>query len=248
MDQTPRGEPIGCLALLVGLAALALVASTTSPGRRLASTVWPAPAESPPSAGASDVAGGGASGSLAAEIESLREEARRVREERMTARKERMAAIAGGYGEGGRRQYRRIALRNTCRYAIAVALHYRDLDDSPVTRGWWEVAPGGSLTTDAMTRDASFFLYAENQRVGRTWDGEGQADALALPISDEKFDLVDGEPLLFRAPRTVSFAKRATGTEWTDALETFECPVEEAPPKGAVARPPSSAGQGPRQR
>ena len=41
------------------------------------------------------------------------------------------------------------------------------------------------------------------------------------------------------------FAKRDTGPQWTDALETFECPVEEAPPRGTVAKPPS-AGQGPR--
>jgi uncharacterized membrane protein len=248
MDQKPRGEPVGCVALLVGLAALALAASTSAPGRWLLGPLAPGPAGPAPAAAGSTTGGGvEAPGSPAATaaIEALREETRRARGERMATRKERMLVVAADYGEGERRQYHRIRLRNTCRYPVAVALHYRDIDDSPVTRGWWEVAPGDSVTADAMTRDTAFYLYAENQAAGRKWDGEGRADALALVISDEKFDQLEGEPTLFRAPRTVSFAKRETGPQWTDALETFECPVEEAPPKGTVAKPPS-AGQGPR--
>jgi uncharacterized membrane protein len=249
MNHSSRGEPVGCLALLVGVAALLLASSATAPGHRLLSSLWPRLAGSPPSGvGATTSAAPAGSGqAVAGEIEALREETRRARDERMSARKERMLAIAARYGEGERRQYHRIALRNTCRYAIAVALHYRDLDDSTLTRGWWEVAPGGSVTTDAMTRDAVFHLYAENQAVGRTWDGEGAEDALPLVIGDEKFDLLEGETPLFRAPRSVSFAKRDAGRAWTDALETFECPVEEAPPRGSVAKPPP-AGQGARSR
>jgi uncharacterized membrane protein len=247
MDQKPRGEPVGCVALLVGLAALVIAASTTAPGRRLLGPLAPGLAGPPPAPAGRTVGVEAPGGSAAtAEVEALREEMRRARDERMTARKERMLAIAARYGEGERRQYHRIRLRNTCRYPVAVALHYRDIDDSAVTRGWWEVAPGDSVTTDAMTRDGAFYLYAENQAVGRRWDGEGSGDALALELGDEKFDQLEGEPHLFREPRTVSFAKRDTGPQWTDALETFECPVEEAPPKGTVAKPPS-AEQGPRR-
>jgi hypothetical protein len=97
-----------------------------------------------------------------------------------------------------------------------------------------------------MTRDSVYYVYAENGSVGRTWDGHGRADALELAISDDKFDQLDGEPFVFRSPRTVSFAKYTAGVEWTDPEETFECPVEETPPPGSVARPPSAA-QGPRQ-
>jgi hypothetical protein len=242
-DRSP-GEPVGCLALLVGLVALLVVATATGPGRRLLGSVAPgAVATLVPGAGASAVEE--QRQALDVEAEALREEARRLREERMTARKERMLAIAARHREGERRQYHRIRLDNRCRYAIAVALYYRDLDLSFVTRGWWEVAPGATMTTDAMTRDPEFYLYAENRAVGRTWDGAGQSGAIAREIGDEKFDQLDGEPLLFREPRTASFARRDTGAEWADAVETFECPVEETPPPGAVVRAPS-AEQGPR--
>ena len=72
MDQKARGEPLGCLAFLVGLAALVLGASATAPGRRLLSSLAPWLA-GPPSTGAADVAPvAGQRQSLAAEIEALR--------------------------------------------------------------------------------------------------------------------------------------------------------------------------------
>lgn len=244
MGQRSPGEPIGCVALLVGAAALVGVLSTSSAGRRLVSSIAP---------GASAPAGGrnGASEAdsrrraLDVEVDALRAETRRLRDERMSARKERMLSIAARFHDGDSRQYHRLRLRNSCRYAVAVALHYRDLDDSWVTRGWWEVAAGGSTTTDAMTREAVFYLYAENQAAGRTWEGKGAEGALSLTISDERFDQLEGEPFVYVAPRTASFAKRDSGPQWTDPVETFECPVEETPPPGTVAKPPS-ASQGPR--
>jgi hypothetical protein len=57
---------------------------------------------------------------------------------------------------------------------------------------------------------------AENQKVGRTWDGAGNRDALALTVSDEKFDLLEGDAPLFRAPRVVSFARHEAGREWAE--------------------------------
>lgn len=243
MGHRSPGEPVGCLALLVGLAALLVVATATAPGRRLLGSI--ATDVAPTLAPQSQTAVEERRLTLGAEAEALREEARRLREERMTARKERMLAIAARHREGERREYHRIRLENRCRYAIAVALYYRDLDLSYVTRGWWEVAPGATMTTDAMTRDAAFYLYAENQAVGRTWDGAGKGGAIAREIGDEKFDQLDGEPLLFRASRTASFARRDAGPRWADAVETFECPVEETPPPGTVVKAPS-AEQGPR--
>jgi hypothetical protein len=239
MSEKPRSEPVGCLALLLSLAALVLAATATEHGRRVLSPIAPSLVSPPPAHGA-------ASGSdPAKDLDTLREEIRLVREERMAARKERLRSVADGYTERGQRQYHRLAFENKCRYTIAVALRYRDIDDAVVTRGWWEVPAGDTMVTDAMTRDGAFWFYAENQSVGRTWDGSDDKDAVQVSVSDEKFDQIEGEPLVLLAPRTVSFAKRATGATWTDATETLECPVEEAPPKGAVAKPPSS-GQGPR--
>lgn len=238
MSQRPQGEPIGCLALLVAVGALA---AGTPPGRALVGSLFPG-ASTPPSTSSAP-----ASRAPAGPSEELGEELRRMRAERMSARKERMLSIAAGFRDGERREYHRLRLRNACRYTIAVALHYRDMDESWVTRGWWEIQPGATTTTDAMTRESAYYLYAENQAVGRTWDGRGTEGALELAIGDEKFDQLEGEGALFRAPRTVSFARRETGPQWGDALETFECPVEETPPPGVVAKPPSSE-QGPRRR
>jgi hypothetical protein len=242
MSERPQGEPVGCVALVVSLGALLLAATASQPGRRLLTPLFPALAASPspPAAAASP------GPDLSSELEVLRDEIRLVREERMTARKERLEAVAAGYVERGRRQYHRIALENRCRDTIAVALHYRDIDGAMITRGWWEVAAGATVITDAATRDDAFWVYAENQAVGRTWDGRGADGAASKTISDLKFDQLDGEAVILASPRSVSFAKRSTGPQWTDSTETFECPAEEAPPKGTIAKPPAS-GQGPRR-
>jgi uncharacterized membrane protein len=240
MSQQNRAEPVGCLALVVAIAALA-VAYATSAGRPSIASLVPGGSASPTPAGAppsrSTFDGG----------EELRDELRRLREERMSARKERMLSVAAGFRDGDRREYHRLRLRNACRYTVAVALRYRDLDESWISRGWWEVQPGATTTTDAMTRDPVYYLYAENQSVGRTWDGRGTEGAVLLAIGDEKFDLLEGEPGLFREARTVAFARRDSGPQWSDPVATFECPVEETPPPGTTARPPS-AEQGARQR
>lgn len=226
MSQPRQGEPVGCIALLVSIGALVFAVATVGSQRHL-----PAPA----------------SADADKDREALREEIRLVHEERMTSRKERLKAVAEELTEGDKRQYHRIALENRCRFAIAVALRYKDLDDATVSRGWWEVAAGASTVTDAMTRDGAFWVYAENQSVGRTWDGSGTEGPVDIAVSDEKFDQIEGEPVHLKTPRPVSFAKHATSTEWSDTTATFECPVEEAPPKGTIAKPPAS-GQGPRHR
>jgi uncharacterized membrane protein len=240
MSRRPPGELLGRVALVVSLGALFLAATATGPGRRLLQPLFPG------LVGRLATDDFSARPDLEADRSALREEIRLVHEERMTARKERLQSVAGEHTVDGKRQYHRIALENRCRFTIAVALRYKDIDDATVSRGWWEVPAGGSTVTDAMTRDAAFWLYAENQQVGRTWDGRDTKDAVDVAVSNEKFDQVDGEPVVLKEPRSVSFLKRATGSEWTDATETFECPVEEAPPKGTVAKPPGSAGQGPR--
>jgi hypothetical protein len=181
---------------------------------------------------------------LAKEMQGMREEARLLHEERVAMRKERMLAIAERSRKGEARLYDRIVLRSACPYDVAVALHYQDLDDAWVTRGWWVVPPRESVTTDAMTRSQVLYFYAENQGVGRVWDGTGRGGATSQTISDTRFDHVVGERFAYDGPRTVSFFRRLSGREWMDYTEVFECPVE-APP--SEASPGESPSKGPAQ-
>jgi uncharacterized membrane protein len=171
------------------------------------------------------------------------DEARRLHEERMSLRKERMLAIADRLARGEGRGYRRIVLRNACSYAVAVALRYQDLDDSWVVRGWWEIPPRGEITTDAMTRDRQVHLYAENQAVGRTWDGTGGEGALDVEITDSKFDQVEGEPFLYATSRKASFFRRDAAEGSPDITEVFECPAEALPPRSAPPSKGEAQGQ-----
>lgn len=185
---------------------------------------------------------------LADEMQAMREESRLLREERVATRKERMLAIAERRRKGGALEYDRIVLRSACPYEIAVSLHYQDLDDAWVTRGWWLVPPRESVTTDAMTRSQVLYFYAENQGVGRVWDGTGQEGSISRTVSDSRFDHVVGERFPYEAPRTVSFFRRLSGKEWMDYTEVFECPVEATPPPGSGAASPSkdrAQGQAP---
>jgi len=176
---------------------------------------------------------------LAQEMTAMREEARLLREDRVATRKERMLAIAERNRKGEARLYDRIVLRSACPYEVAVALHYQDLDDAWVTRGWWMVPPRGSVTTDAMTRSQVLYFYAENQAVGRVWDGTGSGESISQTISDSRFDHVVGERFAYEGARAVSFFRRLSGREWTDYTEVFECPVEAPPSPGSTAESPS---------
>jgi hypothetical protein len=180
---------------------------------------------------------------VADQQQRLGEERRRLRDERVALRKERMLLLADRFREGERRGHSRIVLRNTCSYAVAVALRYRDLDDAWVVRGWWEVAPKGDVTTDAMTRHREIHFYAENQAVGRTWDGTGTEGALPVTITDSRFDWLQDEPFDYDAPRTVSFYRRDAPEGLADHVEVFEC-LAEAPPQASAPPPSKGEAQG----
>ncbi len=187
---------------------------------------------------------------LADEMQAVREEARLLHEERVATRKERMLAIAERSRKGEARQYDRVVLRSACPYEVAVALHYQDLDDAWVTRGWWMLPPKKSVTTDAMTRSQVLYFYAENQAVGRVWDGTGHEGSTSQTISDTRFDHVVGERFPYEGARTVSFFRRLSGREWMDYTEVFECPVEAPPAPGSPAESPSKGpaqGEAPRR-
>src|SRR5512143_4048685 len=84
MGQRSPGEPIGCVALLVGAAAMVGVLSTSSAGRRLVSSI--APGGSAPAAGSGNEASAAdpRRRTLDAEVDALRAETCRLRDERMS--------------------------------------------------------------------------------------------------------------------------------------------------------------------
>lgn len=161
--------------------------------------------------------------------QATRAEVVKLHDERMDLRKQRIEALAEKFSVRNERSFDKLLLRNKCSHDISVALHYMDLDDSWISRGWWAVKPGETVTTDAMTRNSYVFFFGENRTAGRQWDGVGKEGSIELAIADVKFDQLDGETFVYPGPRTVSFFRRETGNTWTDFTETFECLLE-APP------------------
>jgi hypothetical protein len=226
MRAWTRGEKIGCFSLLfAGLTCVAVVASLP-PVQALFRPDRPDRTAETGHADAYRAVLEEQRQLLREETQAVREELRRLHDERIEARRGRIAGLAEELETDGKREYDTLLLHNQCAHDIAVALYYRDLDEKWITRGWWMVKPGETVTTDAMTRNAIVYFYAENQAVGRTWDGAGQADALSLAIVDARFDHLEGERWVYDEPRTVSFRRRHTGDTWQDYVEEFECFVE----------------------
>ena len=166
---------------------------------------------------------------LAEQGAAVKAELRGLYDERIKLRKERIAGIAERFTTAKGAEYDKVLLNNTCSFNIAVALYYMDLDDTWISRGWWTIAPGDTVTTDAMSRNAYLYFYAENKEQGRTWDGKGKADSLELSIVDEKFDALEGDRFVYENPRTVSFYRKKTAERWGEHTETFECLLEARP-------------------
>lgn len=172
---------------------------------------------------------------LAEQSEAVKEELRRLRDARIDLRRERIQLLADRFTVDGARQYDRVLLHNGCEVDVSVALYYLDLDESWITRGWWNVAPDETVTTDAMTRNAYLYFFAENRSVNRSWDGTGKERSMSLPIVDAKFDHLDGESFVYEGARTVSFYRRKTVDDWTDHVEEIRCYLE-------ALDPPASGG------
>lgn len=167
---------------------------------------------------------------LAEETQALREELRLLHDERIAARRDRIELIADRH-EGEVRAYDKVALENRCPFVISVAIHYRDLDDRWITRGWWNVDPGATVDTDAKTRNSVLYFFAENRSVGKSFGGDGRDDSTTQSVVDSRFDQLDDDRWAYGEPRKVSFFRRDTGKEWIDHVESFECPLEAPLPK-----------------
>jgi Protein of unknown function (DUF1036) len=176
---------------------------------------------------------------LAEQTAAARDELRRLHDERIALRQTRIEALTERYTADGDPRYDTIVLHNACSYPIDAALYYLDLDGSWITRGWWEVKAGDSVRTNAFTRNAYVYFYAENLGVGRTWDGAGKPESLTLEVVDPKFDHLAEEPFVYDDPRRVSFYRHKTADNWGDQTETFEC-FAEAPPLPPEAPEPQA--------
>lgn len=191
------------------------------------------------------------------ESAALREELRLLHEERIAARRGRIALIAKRHREGDVRAYDTIALANRCRFTVSAALHYKDLDDRWITRGWWNLEPGATVETDAVTRNSVLYFFAENRSEGKNWTGDGRDDSLTLSVVDSRFDHLDDDRWAYEEPREVAFFRRETGEDWVDHVETFDCPleaplqprprVEASPPADQPAYDPSQPLEAPPQ-
>ncbi len=160
------------------------------------------------------------------ESRALREELRLLYDERIAARRGRIDLIAQRYEEGDVRAYDTISLSNRCRFTVSVALHYNDLDDRWITRGWWNVEAGATVETDAKTRNSVLYFFAENRSKGKNWAGDGRDDSLTMSVVDSRFDHLDHDRWAYRERREVAFYRRDTAEEWVDHVETFDCPLE----------------------
>lgn len=238
MRAWTRGEKIGFFSLLVALVTCGAVVISLPPVQ-VAAGLRPDPAELAATAAAGEELSRQLleqqSKLLSEQLEINRVELRRMQEERMALRKQRIDHLAADATVKGKPQYDTIALRNECDFNVAVAIHYRDLDDAWITRGWWTIEPGAQVDTDAKTRNSLIFFYAENDAEGWRWDGEGLADSVTLSTVDARFDHLTNEPFPWPNPQQASFYQRKTGETFVAHVERFAC-LAEAPPDVAAAR------------
>lgn len=165
------------------------------------------------------------------QVQAAREQTRRLYDERIELRRQKIQLISERLERDGKREYDQILLVNRCPHDIAVAINYRDLDDKWIVRGWWNLKPGEETTTDAMTKNAMVYFYAENIPSGWKFDGSNRPGSRMLPVVDERFDYLEAETNLYPNPREVSFYQVETGTEWTEHREVFECQAEASLPE-----------------
>jgi uncharacterized membrane protein len=177
---------------------------------------------------------------LAEETAALREELRLLHDERIASRRDRIELIADRH-EGEVRAYDTIVFENRCPFVVSAAVHYKDLDDRWITRGWWNVDPGATVETDAKTRNSVLYLFAENRAASKAFDGDDLEDSTTESVVDSRFDQLDDDRWAYGEPRKVSFFRRDTGQDWVDWVETFECPLEAPLPRAprVEASPPT---------
>jgi|CXWL01.1.fsa_nt_gi uncharacterized membrane protein len=228
-------QQLGCAGVTLGGLLVAAIAIPTLLRQRAAPpTAGPqgareSPPESPP--GPSEVIDEQRK-LLAEQAAAARDEIQKLHDERIELWKLRLETKADAFVHGETTEYDTIALRNTCDVEVAVALYYRAIDETWVSRGWWTVPAGETVVTDAITRNDPIYFFAENQAAGWLWDGTGREGSVELSVVDEKFDHLADDRFVYANPRRVSFYRRATGKAWIEHVEEFACNAEA--PEGTV--------------
>ncbi len=249
MRAWSRGEKIGFWSMILGAITCLAVLSSIPPVQPFLAKMFPRPPAERTADGGEEVADAQLlldeqRKLLSEQTQAVHQELRRVHDERIALRRQRIDSLAEKF-TGEKREYDRILLRNQCDHVISIALYYLDLDSAWITRGWWGVEPGQTVTTDAMTRNAFVYFYAENQQVERVWDGTGKDNAISLPVVDDRFDHLAGEAFVYDSPHTVSFYQKKTEDAWGDHVEVFECYLEAPlPASESKATPEATKNQG----
>ena len=116
-----------------------------------------------------------------------------------------------------------LAVHNDCSKTptITVAVRYLSLSSGWVTRGWWQVPFGETVTTNAYSKDGLFYVYASGN--GMFWPRSGYPDSIEAEIVGDRFLRQGNENLDGSNKRTVSMFRAQASSEGL-LTQTFSCP------------------------
>ena len=119
--------------------------------------------------------------------------------------------------------YNSIHFKNNCSTTIYTAIVYRDLNDTWVTDGWWELSPGEDNFV-AKTKYGIYYIYAQSSDEKTTWSG------------NDYFTKVHD------SSTTYGFIKKEiTTTQWGTWTQSFDPPC--GPSSNTNNPPPANSSQ-----
>lgn len=99
--------------------------------------------------------------------------------------------------------YDRIHFKNNCWKTIYTAIHYRDLNETWTTNGWWKLPANGTAFV-AKTKNTIYYIYAQSEDRSSVWSG------------DNYWRVRGDGPFGFKK-------KQITTTKWGDWTQNFSC-------------------------
>lgn len=119
-------------------------------------------------------------------------------------------------------KYYTISIKNNCDKIISIAIHYKAIEDEWVTKGWWNINPHDSITTDINTRNREIYFYAQGG--GYKWNGENKENSVNRDVINKAFMCVGNQQLEGKGKKTVSFFKRELNKRYGNYNESFSYP------------------------